>query len=125
MENLYIEKTHSTPGIYFDAVSGLLEIKGESFPENVVKFYTPILEWIKDYINHTDQEVVMVFEIIYFNSSSSKIFMTIFDLLDKAVVHGKKIAVKWRCDKENETAIECGEEFREDLDQLPFSIEVF
>lgn len=125
MENLIIEKTKSTPGINFDAGSGLLQIKGESFPENVVKFYTPVIDWIKDYINSETKEATLEFEIIYFNSSTSKVFMTIFDYLDKEVSNGKSIKVKWLCDSENETAIECGEEFKEDIDLLPFEIEIF
>jgi Domain of unknown function (DUF1987). len=125
MENLIIEKTKSTPGIDFDVTSGLLQIKGESFPENVVKFYAPIIDWIKNYINSEAKETTLEFEIIYFNSSTSKVFMTIFDFLDKEVGNGKSIKVKWLCDSENETAIECGEEFKEDIDLLPFEIEIF
>lgn len=125
MENLVIEKTKSTPEINFNAASGLLQIKGESFPENVVKFFTPVIDWIKDYINSEAVEMTFEFEIIYFNSSTSKVFMTIFDLLDHEVSNGKNIKVKWRCDSENETAIECGEEFKEDITLLPFEIEVF
>lgn len=125
MENLIIEETKSTPGINFNAASGLLQIKGESFPENVVKFYTVVIDWIKDYISIETKEITFEFEIIYFNSSTSKIFMTIFYLLDKEVGNGKSIKVKWLCDSENETAIECGEEFKEDVDLLPFEIEIF
>jgi len=125
VQNLLIKKTNSTPGINFDAESGLLQITGESFPENVVKFYNPIIDWIKDYLSSTDKETNIEFEIVYFNSSTSKIFMTLFDLLEKEFINGKKISVHWRCDKDNETAIECGEEFKEDISLLPFNIEVF
>lgn len=125
MENLIIEKTKSTPEINFNADTGLLQIKGESFPENVVKFYTPVIDWIKDYISSGTKEITFEFEIIYFNSSTSKVFMTIFDLLDEEVGNGKSIKVKWLCDRENETAIECGEEFKEDINLLTFEIETF
>lgn len=125
MENLLIEKTKSTPEINFNITSGLLQIKGESFPENVVKFYTPVIDWIKNYISTETKEIILEFEIVYFNSSTSKVFMTIFDLLDQEVGNGKNIKVKWICNSENETAIECGEEFKEDIELLPFEIEVF
>jgi len=49
--------------------------------------------------------------------------MTVFDLLEQGVIEGRKISVKWICDKQNEFAIECGEEFKEDLNELPFSVE--
>ncbi|ATW24661.1 DUF1987 domain-containing protein [Candidatus Formimonas warabiya] len=123
MENLIIEKTQSTPHIVLDAGLNILSIRGESFPENPAKFYAPILNWIKDFIEGIDrQEVRVDFEILYFNSSTSKVFMTIFDLLDKAVENGKKISVNWHCDKKNDTVIECGEEFKEDIKKLPFNI---
>ena len=124
MNNLLIEKTQSTPTIQFDILSNVLKISGESFPENTAKFYSPVLEWLRGYLEQLGSatEVTMEFDIIYFNSSTSKIFMTIFDMLEDAVENGKKVCVNWRCDEKNETAFECGEEFKEDLDVLPFNL---
>lgn len=125
MENLIIEKSKSTPAVQFDANSGYLQIKGESFPENSAKFYSPVLEWIQAYIKEEAKNMTVEFDISYFNSSTSKVFMTILDILEQAVENGRKIEVKWMCDKDNDTAIECGEEFKEDLIRLPFSVEVY
>lgn len=125
MQSLVIEKTKSTPYINFDADSGFLQISGESFPENVTKFYTQIIDWIRNYLNQESKEMTIEFRITYFNSSSSKVFMTIFDLLEENVIEGKEISVKWMCDKHNELAIECGEEFKEDLNELPFTVEAY
>ena len=123
MEALIIEKTQSTPYIYFNQAANELIIKGESFPENSAKFYAPALEWLREYIAAlSDEKVKMQFEIVYFNSSTSKVFMTIFDMLQAEAEKGKNISVLWLCDAENETAVECGEEFKEDLDKLPFEI---
>jgi hypothetical protein len=61
-------------------------------------------------------------EIIYFNSSSSKALMNFFDLLDEAVAAGRKIAVNWIYDAGNESALEYGEEFKEDLESLEFNL---
>jgi len=124
MDNLVIEQTYSTPYVCFDATTGVFQIKGESFPENVAKFYAPVMAWLREYLS-TNQELVMEFEVIYFNSSTSKVFMTIFDLLETEAKSGKQVSVRWRCNKENETAIECGGEFKEDLEVLPFYIEIF
>lgn len=123
MQALMIEKTQSTPYVYFDQASNVMIIKGESFPENAAKFYAPAMEWLREYLAALDTEkAVMQFEIIYFNSSTSKVYMTILDLLEAEVEKGKDISVLWLCDKDNETAIECGEEFKEDLNSLPFEI---
>jgi hypothetical protein len=119
-----IEKTNSTPSIAFDALTGKLQIKGESFPENVAKFYSPVLDWIKSYLEEETKEIQIDFKITYFNSSTSKVFMTLFDLLDLYAMKGREITVNWICDEDNDIAIECGEEFKEDLSYLSFQIEV-
>jgi len=126
MDKLLIEKTESSPYVCFDAGKNFLIIQGESFPENAAKFYTPVLDWLHAYLQTIKQEEVVVeFEIIYFNSSTSKIFMNFFQMLDEAVATGKNITLNWRCNEENETAIECGEEFKEDIEYLPFNIVLF
>lgn len=123
MNNLLIEKTNSTPNINFNYDMRKLIISGESFPENAAKFYEPVVNWIKEYLGCTGEEETEVeFEIIYFNSSTSKIFMNIFSLLDEEVQEGKNIIVNWIASEDNEAAIECGEEFKEDLEDIEFNI---
>ncbi len=118
-----INKTYSTPQIDFNADTGELNISGESFPENASRFYTPVVQWIRDFVNGTDVRKIRVdIEIVYFNSSTSKVLLNIFDILEDAVEGGRDVTVNWRCSKDNESALECGEEFREDLESLPFNI---
>ncbi len=44
MDNLRIEPTKYTPEIIFDAETNLLEIKGETYPENTAEFYAPVFK---------------------------------------------------------------------------------
>lgn len=126
MNHLIVEKTFSTPYIHFNPESGELQISGESFPENASRFYTPVVHWIREYLHSASvEEIRMNIEILYFNSSTSKVFMNIFEILENAVENGKNIIVTWKCKMDNESAIECGEEFKEDLDTLPFHIEIY
>lgn len=123
MNSLIIEKTASTPYINFNCEIRKLIVSGESFPENAARFYEPVMNWIKEYLENIEKEETQIeFEIIYFNSSTSKIYMTFFSLLDQAVASGKNIVINWRATEENETAIECGEEFMEDLEFVKFNI---
>ena len=123
MNNLVIDKTASTPYVDFNYTTRRLVISGESFPENAAKFYGPIIDWIQAYLNKIgDENTLVELEIIYFNSSTSKVFMSIFNLLDEAVQNGKNIIINWKVTEENETAIECGEEFMEDLECVKFNI---
>ena len=126
VQSMTIDKTNSTPYVKFDYENGCLEIRGESFPENSAKFYSPIIEQLQTALSQDENKKWKIeFEIVYFNSSTSKVFMTLFDMLDEKVLDGRDISVVWRCDKENEISIECGEEFKEDLSNLTFTIELF
>ena len=76
MEDLIIKQTAETPEIKFN-VSGHLLIKGVSIPENITNFYTPVINWIKDLENNMPNDVKLVFEIEYINTSSTRAFIEI------------------------------------------------
>ncbi len=121
MENLSIEKTKFTPEIMFDSSLRVLNIKGESYPENTSAFYKPVFKWIKEYFSDVSKEKTIVnIELYYFNSSSSKVLMNLFEELDNAAEKGGKIAVNWIYDPEDEDSLEFGEEFAEDVSHIEF-----
>jgi hypothetical protein len=51
--------------------------------------------------------------------------MDIFDILDTAHSNGTPVTVNWRHHAENDTAFECGEEFKEEIEQIDFNIVEF
>ncbi len=123
MENLIIEETKYTPSIKLDATKGTIELIGKSYPENTFEFYKPMMEWVENYFDGNEVEKTVVnLEIIYFNSSSSKLFFDFFDLLEEAHNNGKSVEVNWIYDKENESALEAGEDFKEDFENLKFNL---
>jgi hypothetical protein len=123
MDNLIIEATKYTPRILLDAENHLLEIIGETYPENTAEFYAPVFSWLEEYIAKLQNEAVTVnLEINYFNSSSSKVLMDIFDKFEASVKEGKNITLNWIYDKENESSLEYGEEFQEDLEVLRLNL---
>jgi len=123
METLTIAATKSSPYICFDPQNHLLEIKGESYPENFTAFYKPLFAMLEEYLaSESDEPFEVNLEIIYFNSSSSKVFMNLFEMLDAAAENGTRIVVNWRYHEENDTALECGEEFMEDVNAIVFNL---
>ena len=124
MENLIIESTQSTPFIRFDSTRRTMEIKGESYPENAAGFYEPVLKWLEIFMEKMDIDSTasMNIEMIYFNSSSSKALMNIFDMLEDSALEGKKVVVNWYFDKDNDAAQEYGEEFKEDVESITFNL---
>lgn len=125
MHPYYIPATKSSPEINFDPNADKLEIRGESYPENCSQFYTPVFEWLEQYLNNTNAPIHLDMEIQYFNSSSSKALMDLFDMLDEAAGKGKSVFVNWHYHEDNETAQECGEEFQEDVLHLDFKLTSF
>jgi len=123
MENLHIEATKYTPQIDLDAESGLMRFTGKSYPENTFDFYQPTMKWIKDFFEqkiNTKSRLEM--DIVYFNSSSSKLFFDLFDIIEEAQEEGNTITVRWLYDAENENALEAGEDFKEDFESLDFNL---
>ena len=123
MRELYIEKTKSTPEVRFDPQNNKLVIDGQSYPENAFKFYEPIFTWLEEYLQDARQGVVLEFYYYmpYINTSSSKCIMMLLEKLENAHKRGQAVSVRWYYDAENEMALECAEEFKEDL-TLPFHI---
>ncbi len=123
MNNLIIEATKYTPEIVFDREKSLLEIRGKSYPENTSIFYAPVFEWLEEYFeNAGDEKITVNMELIYFNSSSSKILMDFCDVLDAAASDGKNIMVNWIYEEDDEDGLEFGEEFQEDLESVTFNL---
>lgn len=117
-----IERTISTPELLFDTEKGQIRMAGESFPENAVNFYKPFMEALAAYLNTDFEKLDVEFELIYFNSSTSKILMNIIESLDKKAEAGKRVVVNWLCSEENDMIIECGEELGEDFSHLEFNV---
>jgi hypothetical protein len=123
MENLIIKATKSSPSIRLDAQTRIFDIAGESYPENAANFYAPVFEWIDLFFSQMNGTPVTVnITLHYFNSSSSKVLMDIFDRLENAQANGTPITVNWRYHEENDTAIECGEEFKEQIECIAFNM---
>jgi len=117
MNDLNIESTKYTPQIVTNLQNGTIDIIGKSYPENTFEFYRPLMDWIEEYFKSPNSKTTVNMEIIYFNSSSSKLLFDLFDLLEEhRDLSG--IIINWIYDSENESAVEAGEDFIEDFEDL-------
>ncbi len=121
MESLKIEGSKTKAYINFDAESGVLEIGGESYPENALEFFKPVYDWLNSYFNEFKGEVTFNFKMIYFNTSSSKAILDILDLIENYHKSGGKITLNWHYESDDEDIQESGEEFAEGL-SVPYNI---
>ncbi len=121
MENLELANTTSTPSVNFQAATGHLELNGESYPENSFDFYSPLLSWVRDFLDTSSVAVRFKIGLTYMNTSSIKSMMDLLDLLEDAHTGGREVTVTWYYDEENDRALEMAEEFREEV-TLPFFV---
>ncbi len=115
MERLYIEQAKATPQIDFDADLKVLKMNGQSYPENAFKFYDPVFEWLDNFFESVEGDDLIKLELTlpYINTSSSKCMMMLLEKFEEASDGGKNIVVNWYYDKDNESELECAEEFKE------------
>ena len=116
MEKLIIEPTFNSPSVILDPGSSKFEFSGESRPENVRKFYLPILEWLEKFANEQKgssgrlSKLLVQFDFEYFNSTSAKYILDIFKALNVLNDIGIKIQVKWLYEEDDEDMLEVGQE---------------
>ena len=121
MEPLKIEKGIDTPEIILDAQNNIFAMQGRSYPEDTREFFTPILNWVDDYIQSPNEETIFTFNLQYFNSSSYKPIFDILNKLETVKEKGKVVKVNWQYKKGDRDMREAGEEFAELCAKIEFS----
>jgi hypothetical protein len=126
MTDIHLTATQATPAVIATTSSstsdgGLLEMSGDSYPENSFEFFTPIFKWVEAFFENSEDPLRVELHLLYLNTSSVKAMMDIFDLIEEAFNAGKKASVKWYYDSDNERIAELAEEFKEDC-SFPFEI---
>ena len=123
MSNLIINDSIKTPTIIFD-ITGILEIKGKSIPENSLEFYRPVFEWLDIYSQSPAQKTELKISLEYFNTSSSKCLLDILRRLETINLSGKsEVKVLWFYDADDEDMMEAGEDYQA-LVKVPFELNV-
>lgn len=120
MEAMFVEGTESTPEIRVEA-SGRIALSGESFPENVTAFYQPFFDKLEE-LERSGTPLSVDFRLIYFNSSSVKILFNLFDRLEELAANGRDVTVNWYYQEDDDTIMEFGEEFSEELEHVRFQL---
>jgi hypothetical protein len=122
MDNYQVDGENYIPTIDFNAETGVLEISGESYHEYTIEFFQPAFEWLKKYLEKPGRKITFNFRMTYFNTSSSRRFLEIFDMLElyKKEKNGD-VTVNWYYQKDDVDMLESGEEYAEDV-ELAFNL---
>jgi len=124
MDNIRIEATERTPEVDFSFEDNIFSLRGEAYPEDVNEFFGPLIDQLEEHFASLDSaEVSFNFELIYFNSSTAKILMMLFELLDStAGEKNNQVTVNWLYDADDDNMEELGEEYGEDLENAKFNL---
>ena len=117
MSTIQLEGTAKTPQVAFHDSPLSMEISGRSIPENSIAFYTPLLEWVDQYLK-VGGTVDVSIRLEYFNTSSSKCLM---DLLKRVEQSAAEATVLWYYEEDDEDMLEAGEDYDAIID-MPFRL---
>ena len=110
MNNLFIEATEKTPEINFQN-DGVFSIKGNSYAENVAKFFLPVIAWI-DGVKLTKTKFKQLdISLNYINTSSIKQLLIIINKINSKV--GNKAKINWFYEVDDEDMRSTGEDLQE------------
>lgn len=119
MQRIDLRGTEDTPAIVLDKEAGIFQMGGRSLPEDVNKFYAPIMSWIDAYGKDPNPETNLEVNFEYFNTASAKLLLDLFTKFDG--IQGTKASITWSYDKNDDDMKEAGEEFADFL-SIPFNI---
>ena len=123
MQPLYLAATHMTPEVDFRPGDAYLLIRGESYPENVIAFYAPILETLRAFLQEGRAPLLRVdIMITYYNSASAKAFHRLMGLFNEACNANCKVGVNWQHDEEDEMMSELGKDLKDEFDAIDFRV---
>ncbi len=118
---LIIESSELTPEVILDKESNVFIFRGKSLPENPLGFYKPILNWIDEYAMEPNANTEVNFMMIYFNTSSSKVFLDIMKKFEAINRSGSSCSINWYYKDDDEEMLEAGEIYSERV-SLPFNL---
>lgn len=96
MKSIFIKQTNKSPEINFNYDTGELKITGNSLVQNSYEFYTPLLEWIDDYVRAPKAKNTKVFiKVVYFTTDASGFFIKILKRLEQLAMANHLVMVKW------------------------------
>lgn len=115
------EKTGSTPYVLIDEERDYMRFEGESYSENIIEFFKEISDWLYTYLQSDFEKFTFDCELTYFNSSTAKILLNIILDIDE-FAQDKEVVINWITTEDDDINIECGEDFKEDVENATFNV---
>ncbi len=117
LHKLELAESIDTPYVCLDPETGICDIIGKSYPEDIAAFYTQVEDWFEEYTFLGKKDLTMNIKLSYFNSASQKVFTQIFQ---KLMGVSFKIVVNWHYPVEDDEILENGKIYQI-MTELPFN----
>lgn len=115
MKPLQLLATNDSPAINYNPAKDKFIIAGNSMPENSIGFYKQVLDWLKEYAKSPNPKNEFVFKMNLLNTSSTKIFMDIFKIINE-ISKKVEVTVFWYYAYGDDDIQEVGVDFKEFID---------
>lgn len=123
MDPILLPARERSPLVDFRFDEHRLSLAGESYPEDAAAFYGPVVKALVEYCRTVpEEEIVFTVALTYFNTSSAKVLMNIFHLLEHHGQAGARIHLIWNHHKDDEMMMEFGADFSRDLQHVKFTL---
>ena len=120
MDTLNIEGKLNSPLINFNPTTGLLKIIGRSIPENPVKFYQPIEDWLCGFVKTSPKDLILYVHLDYLNTHSTECLLILMKKIEAYYKSsGSNVKVSWNFDEDDEDMEALGEDLAS-IAQVPF-----
>jgi len=106
-----VEEEYYRPVIDFNPETGICEMSGESYLEQVEEFFEPLLKWFQEFLSSGKKNLTFNFKLSYYNTSSSKKILEILKYLVAISDLGGKVNINWYYDANDTDIIEDAEDF--------------
>lgn len=100
------KETNYSPFIDFNPDTGIWIISGESYMENPCDFYVPVIEWVKSFIKTRETPVHLKIQLNYFNTSTTRCLLSIFNLIREHKELGKAYRIQWELEDDDPGLVE-------------------
>ena len=121
LEALRIEPTFATPTVVMDAENGVFRITGNSYPEDPLPVYVPVIDWFRKYAQHPLPRTVFEFKFKYFSTASTQLIFELFRMLEEIFNNKYEVLVRWFYSADNDEIHENGIDFSS-LFEMPFEV---
>ena len=95
MENFIIAQTKYTPQIELSFKDRFLRITGDSYPENAMEVYQPLITRLETYFANPAQELQIELNFDFVSTSSKKMLTDIIGILQAYHESGHTIRLTW------------------------------